>query len=153
MAKKPSRSQQRQIAAIKSKNYSASYEKRLIRGVLSGKTRQQARGHVVKEHVVRKEGERERNAGLTNAEIKTIKGFAARINPKGSREPSEDDLIEWAQENGYHQFVEYRKTLEAAKRQYLKEQRNGSYSSRGTGYLDMLQEVSGAPDISWLYYH
>lgn len=41
------------MAAKRKRDYKAEYAKRLARGAVKGKTRQQARGHKAKEHVVR----------------------------------------------------------------------------------------------------
>ena len=145
------------IAAIRGKNYKSSYEKRLIRGALKGKTRQQSRGHTTKEHIVRSNREQVVLGGLTSSQINSIKSFHSRFDLNGSKaNPSLETLIDYAREQGYPKFVEYRKIWDAARKQYLRELNNGSYSSRGTEYLDMLAQqarLKSPGTVEWLYYH
>lgn len=143
------------IREIKAKHYSPAYEARLIRGARKGKTRQQARGKKAKEHVIRKEREKERLGGLTGEQIKIISRWhSEQFNPHGYREvPDLDELIEWSREKGYPDFKVYRATWDAARRVYLREQADGTYESRGMGYLYELTRLGKAETYEWLYYH
>ena len=143
------------IRDIKAKKYSPSYEKRLIIAARKGKTRQQARGHKPKEHIIRKEREKIRLGGLTAEQIKLIiRWHSEKYNLNGYREvPTEEQLIEWARENGYQAFKVYRATWEAARRVYKREQSEGTYESRGVGYLYQLQGLTKIENYEWLYYH
>lgn len=157
-AKKPSGAQFKKIRAIKAKHYSASYEKRLIRGVLSGKSRQQARGHHVGEARERRQREREENEGLSVSEIRSIRHwYDTRYNPN-SRDgvPDVEAVIDFAREEGLPQFREYQKTWNEARRVYIKELARGTYASRGMGYLETLTDMAGVRShggVEWLYYH
>lgn len=143
------------IKEIKAKNYSPAYEKRLIRAARKGKTRQAARGHKPKEHIIRKEREKFRLGGLTAEQIRIIiRWHNEKFNPGLYREvPSEEQLVDWSRENGYDRFKLYRATWEAARRVYKREQADGTYESRGMGYLYQLTGMAKAETYEWLYYH
>lgn len=143
------------IKEIKAKGYSKAYEARLIRGARKGKTRQQARGKPKAEHKVRKEREKIRLGGLTGEQIKIIiRWVKEKFNPQGYREvPTEEQLVEWARANGYQEFKVYRATWEAARKVYKREQADGTYESRGLGYLYQLQGLTKLDNYEWLYYH
>lgn len=144
--------------AQKPRDFKAEYARRIANATAKGKTRQTARGHVVKEHIRRKEREIERNEGVSNQQVKTIRGWYKTFNPVGRKEiPDVENVIDFAREQGYDQFKTYRKTWDAARRTYLREQSKGTYISRGLGYLEMLTDMAGVrgqdDDIKWLYYH
>lgn len=143
------------IKEIKAKHYSPAYEARLIRGARKGKTRQQARGKPRKEHIVRKARELIAHGGLTSDQIKIISRWhKEKFNPNGYREvPDLEELIDWSREKGYDGFKLYRKTWDDTRRQYMKEQADGTYESRGMGYLYDRQSVAKADDYRWLHYH
>lgn len=149
------------IKAVKAKGYSKSYENRIINAIRKARkagkkpTRQAARGHKPQEHIVRKERERETLGGLTAREIDVItRWHSSTFNPKDYREvPTEEELIEWAQEVGYARFVQYRKVWDAARRTYVGEIKGGTWESRGMGYLYQLQGSARVDDHRWMYYH
>ena len=149
------------IKAVKAAGYSPSYEKRLIRNIRKARkegkkpTRQLARGHKKAEHVERKKREIIRLGGLTSEQIKTIiKWYRDKFNPQGYREvPTEEQLLDWAREKGYTDFKVYRATWDAARKLYKREQAEGTYSSRGLGYLYQLQGLAKVDDYRWMYYH
>lgn len=143
------------IKQIKAKNYSPAYEKRLIRGARKGLSRQRARGKKSKEHVIRKEREKIRLGGLTGEQIKIIiRWHKEKFNPHGYREvPQEEELVDWSRTNGYDRFKVYRATWDAARRVYKREQADGTYESRGMGYLYQLTGLAKAETYEWLYYH
>lgn len=145
----------RALNAELKKGRKASYAKRVATGIAKGKTKQQARGHKVREHIERKEKERIKLGGLTASEIKTIIRWHSNVfNPNLYREvPTEEELIEWSQEKGYSRFQQYRKTWDAARRQYKNEIADGTWESRGLKYLHHLTGMAKAPDEQWLYYH
>lgn len=131
------------------RDYKAEYAKRIARATTKGKTRQQARGHRAGEARERKERERE-EFGLSSSEIRAIQAWCGRYNNE-SRDV--DEVIERAASSGYQWFQNYRDVWNAARRTYLREQKAGTYASRGLGYLEMLTANAEAEDISWLYYH
>ena len=149
------------IKAVKAKGYSKAYEERLIRGIRKARragkkpTRQSARGHKPKEHVIRKEREKIRNAGLTTDQIRQIiRWYNDKFNPMGYREvPSEADLIDWTRENGYPAFSTYRKTWDQKRRAYQRERADETYESLGMGELYRLQGIARVDDYRWMYYH
>ncbi len=135
------------------RDFKAEYARRIARALEKGKTRQQARGHRPQEHVYRREREVEQE-GLTKAQQRVVFDWAAkRLYATKDHELEPFDVVEWAKNVGYDQFKQYRHVWDAARRQYLREVRNGSYASRGMGYLSMLTEKAGVDDLSWLYYH
>jgi hypothetical protein len=121
---------------------SPKYRARIERGLARGKSRQAARGHVAKEHVVRKERERER-LGIARSENDSIRRWYRRtFNPRGDAgKPSEETVVEVASKRGYPWFQRYRAKWEVIRRNYRREVRAGTYSSRGEGYLTTM----GAP--------
>jgi hypothetical protein len=149
------------IKAVKAKGYSPAYEKRLIRNIRKARkegkkpSRQLARGHKPKEHIERKEKEKQRLGGLTADQIRIIIHWhQTKFNPHGYREvPTEEELVEWSRENGYARFKLYRATWDAARRVYIREQGEGTYESRGMGYLYRLTGMAKAETYQWLYYH
>jgi hypothetical protein len=147
----------RKTRQTKPRDYKAEYARRIANAVKKGKTRQAARGHKVHEHIERREREKEQNEGLTNDQIRSIRDWYKRFNPNAKKsEPDVEDVIDFARQEGYDKFGEYRKTWGAARRVYLREQSNGKYSSRGEGYLQMLADMAGVMSvgsIEWLYYH
>ena len=147
----------RKTRQTKPRDYKAEYARRIANALKKGKTRQADRGHKPKEHIERREREKRENEGLTLDNIRSIRRWYERFNPRGVKEsPSVDEVIEFAQQNGYNHFAEYRKTWDAARRVYLREQSTGKYSSRGEGYLQMFADMAGIMshgDIEWLYYH
>lgn len=138
------------------RDFKAEYARRIARATAQGKTRQQARGHKAHEHVERRERER-REFGLSGSEVRSISAWYKRFNPHGYKEiPSLDDVIDFARTKGYERFKLYRETWEIARRTYLREIRNGSYATRGEGYLNILAdmaEVMPPGEPAWLYYH
>lgn len=149
------------IKAVKARGYTPAYEKRLINAIRkarkSGKkpTRQLARGHKKQEHIQRREREKLMNRGLTRDQIKTIERWHSdTFNPREYREvPTIDELVEWSQENSYERFKLYRHTWDAARRQYVGELKDGTWESRGMGYLYQLTNSARVDDYRWLYYH
>ena len=141
----------------KPRDFKAEYARRIARALEKGKTRQQARGHKAHEHIERREREKSQNEGLTNDQVRSIRKWYSRFNPNQRKpEPDIEDVIDFAREQGYPQFGEYRKVWDAARRTYLREQSKGTYSSRGLSYLEMLTDMAGVRshgDIEWLYYH
>ena len=160
MAKKPPQ-KPLTIKAVKSRGYSPAYEKRLINAIRKARkagkkpTRQAARGHKPKEHIVRKEREKERLGGLTGEQIRIIRRWHAQaFNPNDYREvPTEEQLVEWSRENGYQRFKQYRAIWDAKRRQYVKELRAGEWESLGMGELYRLTDLAAVDDYRWLYYH
>ena len=155
-AKRKARAVIREREAKRGKPLSPNYIKRLERGLLKGKTVQQARGHQPGEARVRRERreEREENAGLTNAQVQEIFAFGERRNFEIKESELDGwDYVEAAQRSGYAWFRNYRKIWQAARTTYLDEAASGRYASRGLGYLQDLTDRAKADDISWLYYH
>lgn len=138
------------------KPLSEKYKKRIERGLLKGKTVQEARGKRAGEARERRQREQERqdNAGLTNAQVQEIFTFGERraFEIKES-ELTGWDYVEAAQRSGWQWFVNYRRIWSAARSTYLAEMRAGRWASRGEGYLTYLTVQAKAVDVSWLYYH
>lgn len=145
----------RKTRVRKPRDFKAEYARRIKNAIAKGKTRQQARGHKPQEHIIRREREKAETGGLTRDQVKTIRRWHSdAFNPKLYREvPTEDELVAWAQENGYERFKQYRKVWDAARRTYVKELADGSWESRGMGYLYQLTNNAKVDDYQWLYYH
>jgi hypothetical protein len=144
--------------ATKPRDFKAEYARRIASAQARGKTRQAARGHKHQEHIARREREIEQNEGVSNSQVRSIRNFYSRWLGHSKKDiPDQEQMIDFAREVGYPQFVEYRKTWDAARRVYLRELSKGTYSSRGLDYLEMLTDQAGVrgqdDDIKWLYYH
>ena len=140
-------------SAPRQRDFKAEYQRRIAKALAAGKTRQAARGHKVKEHIIRRERE-VAEAGVSASQLRSIRSFLARFNPIGFKDiPDEETLVEFVQQNGYAAFQQYRKIWDAARRQYVREKTDGSYESRGLQYLHHLTGMALSPDEKWLYYH
>lgn len=143
-------------AAPKKRDYKAEYERRIRNATKRGKTKQEARGHRKGEHIERAERERE-ELGITRAQENTIRGWYSRnYNPHNYPENARadlDDALEYARENGYDAFKQWRTVWDIVRRTYLQEVADGSYASRGQAYLIDITSKAGVEDVSWLYYH
>jgi hypothetical protein len=150
---KREKKQQALVRQIKKNGYSKSYQNRLIRAVQSGKatTLQEARGHRAGEARERRAKQIEEQ-GVSSSQIQSIRNFHMRFN-SGRKNFDVERLIEFAQENGYARFVEYRKVWDATRRKYLAEQRAGNYINGGETYLDYLAELAGVVESDFMYYH
>lgn len=95
------------------RDYHAEYERRIAHAAERGITRQQARGHVEREHIQRAEREREELGGLSRYELARVEAFGVRL-ARHNRELDPQDIVDWAGRHGYHNF----RNLERA-RQYL----------------------------------
>lgn len=155
-----SRSQKlRYTRALKSelkKDRKGGYAKRVAKGIAGGKTKQQARGHKVKEHIERAEKEKAKQ-GVTGSQIRSIRSFLKRFNPHGFKGvPTEEDLISLVQSQEYKTFQQYRKVWDAARKKYLCEKKAGTYIEQDWGYLvDLTTYATVRPkgEEQWLYYH
>jgi hypothetical protein len=148
--KKPS---PRKPVAPRQRDFRAEYAKRIAKALAAGKTKQAGRGHKAHEHIERRERE-VAEAGITGSQLRSIREFLKRFNPIGFKEiPDEETLVEFVQKSGYPAFQQYRKIWDAARRQYVKEKKAGTYESRGLQYLHHLTGMAEAPDEKWLYYH
>lgn len=139
---------------VKPRDFKAEYARRIARALAQGKTRQQARGHKAHEHIERAERERERNEGLTNAQIRTVFDWAVRRNFEIHDDFSDPlELVEETKSRGYDWFKLYRRSWEAWRRSYLRRQARGLPYEAQRSVESMEAEVEGVPEISWLYYH
>lgn len=135
------------------RDYKAEYERRIARAIEKGKTRQQARGHRPQEHIIRREREIEA-FGLSTSNMRSITTWINRRNAEihdASLDP--EDVIDQAREHGYEWFTSYRDRWNALRRNYKREQRNGTWASRGLAFLEGIAAEVAVDDISWLYYH
>lgn len=159
------------IKSIKARNYSPSYEKRLINAVrkarATGKkpTRQLARGHKKNEHIERAEREKAKT-GLTSSQREAVTSFLNRFNsPAYKGVPEYNDLVDFIKANRYPAFVQYRKVWDAVRRKYLAAEKAGTLiPRRGNGGrlyyilgerdgIEPYVKEAGAPESEWLYYH
>lgn len=152
------------IKSVKAHGYSPAYEARLIRGIRKARkqgrkpTRQLARGHKKQEHIIRKQKEIERNK-ISSSQIDAVKSFLRRFNsPLYKNVPDEADLVDFVRENGYARFVEYRKTWDKYRQEYLTARRKHELNAQESlGYnLDSIVVEAGVRprgDMEWLYYH
>mgnify|MGYP001549487191 CR=1 FL=1 len=161
------------IKSIKARNYTPAYEARLIRAVrkarATGKkpTRQAARGHKPKEHVIRKVKEKLRFGGLTADQIKKISAWYEHLFNMRSYHgvPTEDEVIEYAQKEGYKQWTVYRDVWNKVRVRYLAAKEAGTlvavHGKGGKTYYILGEESgiepymrrAGVDDDQWLYYH
>jgi hypothetical protein len=100
----------------------------------------------------------EKVARLTSSQVKVIRNWhATKFNPHGFKEiPTEEELVEFAQERGYFGFKDYRKIWDAARSTYVKEVADDVYISRGYQYLVELTDMAKVRpegEEQWLYYH
>jgi hypothetical protein len=157
--------------AIKARKYSPSYEKRLLRGLTSGKapSLQAARGHKPGEARTRAQREREAQGGLTSRESAQVAKFYGEWNPAGNKIgkpsnrntafPTSNQFLMYAQKYGYKRFAEYRDAYREIRKQYLKALRNGTNADRGADAFMSLADFMGEfadmgfddPDI-WFFY-
>lgn len=133
----------------KARDYKAEYARRIASAIKRGKTRQSARGHKPQEHISRRERERE-EFGITGSEVRAIRAWCNRY-PNIVRD--EEEVIQEAASKGYDWFRNYRDVWNAARRRYLRDQANGTYSTAGMGYLEMLAGNADVEDLGWMYYH
>jgi hypothetical protein len=138
------------------RDFAAEYARRIAKGRVAGKTRQQARGHVVREHVRRAERERAKR-GISSQEETSIRRWALnRQVIQHNRDLDPDAIIEWVREHDFSEFQAFRDKWWAVHRQYKREVREGTWESRGLAYLDQMfgrWSPPPADDIGWFYYH
>lgn len=152
-AKRKARAVIKERETKRGKPLSESYRKRIERGLLKGKSLQQSRGHIAKEHIDRKEKEIAK-LGLTRSQYRAVKDWSERRQGIVKDHDFEvQEVIDITIANGFDWFLNYRKIWNAARHTYIVENRRGTYASRGMTYLEELTRQSDAPELSWLYYH
>ena len=136
----------------KARDYKAEYERRLARGREQGKTRQQARGHTVAEHIERKEKEREKYGGLTIDQTKAVYKWGEQREgmQRSNASLNPDELVMWAQAQGFEAYREFRRAWERQRREYKNNPRPKGDRSLADAFGDVDTEDLG---IEWLYYH
>ncbi len=84
------------MAAKRKRNYKAEYNRRIAKAAAAGKTRQQARGHVAKEHVRRAQRSRAKY-GATPAQLtklrKAAKGRLLAVYERIARNPVNERTV------------------------------------------------------------
>ena len=138
------------MAGGRKRDFKAEYARRIANASAKGKTRQQARGHVAREHVFRKEREIERE-GISSQQLQAVRHwYSTQFNPMDIKfQPEDEELIEWVKQNGYEEFQNYRRVWNAERRRYRKEGETGE----GWSHLVALGIAARAPDERWMYYH
>jgi hypothetical protein len=121
-----------------------------------------ARGHKPAEHIERKQREQARVAtvaALTSSQRAAVRAFAreqaAKVPELAADNPDifVAPMMGFATSAGYEQFAALRAFQRAARRQYNTETLDGSYESRGLGFLLSIAEQLGVPDYRWMFYH
>jgi len=143
------------MAGGRKRDFAAEYARRIAKAEAAGKTRQQARGHVEREHVVRAEREREAE-GISGSERRNIGNWHNRWERRYGNVPgwsTLEELLDWVREHDYSQFQMYRDEWNAVRRQYVREAKTGTYETRGTGFLEQLVTQWDLPEMTWAYYH
>lgn len=148
------------------RDFKAEYAARLARAKAAGRTRQQARGHRSGEARERARRERVKHGGLTVAEESRIRQFVDRrwndhnafyegdasTFGKGFRLDA-DEVIAFAQTEGYEFFQKYRDAWYETRRTYIRDVRNGTYIQFNESHLDTLAGLGGGVPVQWMYYH
>jgi hypothetical protein len=111
------------------RDYAAEYARRVAKGQAAGRTRQAARGHKPKEHVVRAERER-RERGITSYEETRIRKWGEKRAAK-NKDLRVQDLVDWSSAHGYRAFKALKRQQEAAHRQYKVDVKRSRYKSQG----------------------
>jgi capsid protein len=134
--------------------WSEAYRKRIERAEARGLSRQQARGHKAKEHVIRRQRERAREAAkadVTTEHKKAIRDYLRRLPyAKARTEESFQRVRREVALRGWDWFVEVRKT----RAEFVRNQRKGQMP--GSGYFDVVVELLELeePELDWLlFYH
>jgi hypothetical protein len=154
----------------------SAYERRIEKYLAShpGATRQQARGHKVKEHVERKEHEKAKYGGLTKPQHDRVVEFAKQQSARANGRDADptgtiDRFLRQTREQGYDAFTKFRHGIQregAKKRQRLNRalQRKGTvdlaplFRGRERAEADMqdlLDDFGFDPedDFELAYYH
>lgn len=144
--------------STKRRDFKAEYVRRIKNAAKKGKTRQQARGHKPKEHIARREREKQELAGLTRDQVKSIRTwYDAKFNKRSYEGvPSVEDVIDFARDRSFSEYSLYKKIWNKARDTYLTEKQNETYVRQNYGYLLHLVDLSKVRpegEDQWLYYH
>lgn len=144
------------------KPLSAAYAARVARAEAQGKTRQQARGHIEKEHIRRRQRERAKAdmlGGLTSSDREFARRYGASIKLQlkmGTREAGEA-AVRKMQRMGADPFRAYARRMRAERASYERQRKAGSYASKGAGYMEAIMDEYGDGDepeeMMWYFYH
>jgi len=134
------------------RDYRREYQRRIARGLERGRTRQQARGHIPREHVRRKERERIRaveTGGLTSLQRQTVRRWVIRRHPYMNGEIA--DLYDWIG-GDYNKFLMYRHANDNLHNEYV----GRGYYSQGLDLFSLysdVEDIDNLPDEKWRFYH
>lgn len=141
---------------------SPAYRRRIESAIRRGKiaaegSRQAARGHVEREHIVRRERERQKAEALgvlTSAERAYVRRRARQAAARIDGEDEADVIaaaLEYATTHGYNRFRAVMARRDAMNREY-RANRKG-WQTRGFSMMELIAAEYEIPDARWLYYH
>jgi hypothetical protein len=145
------------VASKPRSEWTEAYRRRIERAEARGKSHQQARGHVAKEHVVRREHERAevaKHGGLTSPQRAAIRKFAAAqaVRMGEEREDVQESMLAYSHNHGWSAFEAVRDRQRELRSDWKRQGRPYG-QGRGVKFLQNWSDFHDDADIGWLYYH